>query len=193
MGIHVLVPGFALLLTAIVLLRTAWRQLRPLRRPRAARSLQDLRAVALSRFPVLAIPRRLLPWLLLALGAMVATVVLLALGVEGEVAALPPTLADVGLLPANPVAAAAVVLLAALGALRLLVSAGLHIGRRRRVTADAVLLISVVALILQRLLGEQTTDALPAAPALAVLMAEGTALALLLGRTWLARARRCGG
>ena len=167
-GVFLLIPGFGMLLTVAALTRTALRQLRQLRRSVAP------------RFPVAAVPRRVLPWLVLTLLAMAVSAALFSASVQGDAGELRPTSTDAGLLPANAVGAAAVVVLAVLGAVRLLVGVGLRIGRRHRVTPDALLLIYVSTLVLQRMMiADCSVDALIAAPAAAVLVAEGGMAVLL--------------
>jgi hypothetical protein len=147
-----------------------------------------LRRRPIERMPNRAMNRRLVPWVVLSLvNMMVAMPVLqLSLAVDGTrpPIELPPTVAQAGLLPASPFAAIPLLLLAGLGGLRLILAVGLRLPRLRRVTPDALLLIYVAVTIAQYAFGEVDTDALVAAPAMAVLLAEGAVgvLLLVLGR-----------
>ena len=121
------------------------------------------------------------------IGSIAMAWLLISAGVDGDSLELPLTRTDAGLLPSNTAAAAALFLLAALGAFRLLLGVGLRIERLRRVTPEALLLIYSAALVAQWSLSDRDTDAIMAAPALAVLIAEGAAMVLLTARGFLFR------
>jgi hypothetical protein len=101
-------------------------------------------------------------------------------------AELVPTASAVGLLPAAPLLRYPLLLLAALGALRLTLRTGQRLGRRGRLGADLLLWLYCAVLLAQRWLRQDGEDALPAAVPLALLLADGSVHAALL----LARRRR---
>lgn len=159
-GIYLIVPALCL---AIAVVQQSAAFLRVLRR---------FRALVL---PFRGFVRRTLPWLMppffaLAVAALVMTV---ARGPERV------TLAQHGLLPAAPLAAIPLIALAVLGGVARLLHVGFRIARRPRIGPEVVLAVFVLALLVHRLRLDAIDDALPAAPALAVLVADGAAIALL--------------
>jgi hypothetical protein len=119
----------------------------------------------------------LVAWLVLELAAV-------------DPAGLPPTVSAVGLLPASPWARLPLLLLAGLGALRLLLRSGRRLGRFGRLGADALLALYCAVMLLQRALRDPLDDALPATVPMAVLLTEGVAYAALLaGGRWLRSGR----
>ncbi len=118
--------------------------------------------------------RRTVPWFAISFVPLACTMWMLQM--VGETA--DPTVTEVGLLPASPWFAWPLVGLAALGAVAWILRLGLTIGRRRRVDADTVLFVFVFALLTQRMQFDPATDALAAAPALAIAVAVGARLAL---------------
>jgi hypothetical protein len=143
------------------------------------RLLRSLRRRSLAVLPLRATSARLWPWVLAAIAAMLAT----ALVVEASVRSpdgLVPSPSAVGLLPAAPLLRYPLLLLAALGGVRLLLRAGQRLGRRGRLGADALVLLYGTVLLLQRGLREGGEDALPAVVPVALLLADGAIYATLL-------------
>ena len=116
---------------------------------------------------------------------MVATTLLLPDGRESL-----PTLGLRGLLGDAAALAIPLLLLAALGATRLLLRIGLSLSRGGRLDARIVLGLAIAAPLVQRIARGAELDALPFAPALAVLVAEGAWLGVLFGAARLGGLRR---
>ncbi len=157
-GIHLLVPA-TLLVAALAL--TTLRLPRLLRR----RSVHEL--------PIRGINRRLLPWGLVFFTTMTAALLTQSIAIEGNSDALQPTLSDVPLLPANAIGSILLIACAVLGAISLMLGVGFRLTRRARVVPDLVLLVAVAAPVLRHVVEQKPFVALPAAPALAVLIGEG--------------------
>ncbi len=135
--------------------------------------------------PFRAVTLRLLPWAIPSFGALVATTLLLPDGRESL-----PTLGLRGLLGDSAALAIPLLLLAALGATRLLLRIGLSLSRGGRLDARIVLGLAIAAPLVQRIARGAELDALPFAPALAVLVAEGAWLGVLFGAARLGGLRR---
>lgn len=163
-GILLLLPGFAMIISAAHLIL---RLLRVFRR--------RLWVVV----PLVAASRRLWPWVFASLAAMMATGMLLdiALLAPDE---LQPRFSALGLLPAAPWLRWPLAALAVVGGLRLLVRVGLRLGRRGRLGAEALLLLYCILMLGQRLLRDTVEDGMPAAASVAVLVAEGLVYVFLL-------------
>ena len=136
-----------------------------------------LRRLPLPSVPVVAMQRRLLPWVLLSVVNLVMALLILDRYVVGEV---DPTVAEGGLLPDSWLAAAPLLVLAALGGGRLLLGVALRFDRSRKVSPDVLILLYVGVLLGQRVLGDRSTDALMAAPAFSILIAEGLSVLLVV-------------
>ncbi|MCB9877062.1 MAG: hypothetical protein H6835_05615 [Planctomycetes bacterium] len=168
------------LLVPVVLLLVVSTQL-------GVRAVRSLRRRGLDGAPVRALNRRLLPWLGLVLASSLLTVVVMngtaAVAAEHVVAAA----RDQGLLVGAGFARLVASALAAVGLGVAVARVGLRFGRRGRVGADLVLFVWC-ALFLVPALREDGRDALPMAPAMAVLLSEGLRAllvgALLLRRRW---------
>lgn len=173
-GFLLLLPGFAMVISAVQLMFRLFRVLR-----------RRLWVVV----PLIAATRRLWPWVFAALAAMIAARMLLdiALLVPEE---LEPRPSSLGLFPAAPWLHWPLVALAVLGGLRLLMRAGLELGRRGRLGAEAVLLLYCLLMLGQRWLRDTDEDGMPAAASVAVLIAEGIVYVFL---RLAARLRRRGG
>lgn len=171
-GVALLAPGVVLTLAALQLL---------------LRSGRIVRRYGVSRWPYAACNRRLLPWIGLALATPVVALLILTAVAPGagedgvaEAVALAAS-SDAGLLPsAGPWrwALAALLLLGGLGGVFRI---GTEFGRRGRVTATVVLWVGV-ALMLASTRQSAAVDVLPAAPAAAVVLAEGALWAVFLVR-----------
>ncbi|MEM7198939.1 MAG: hypothetical protein AAF628_01650 [Planctomycetota bacterium] len=162
-GIYLLVPGFGLLLALAVTLLLGARAVR--RCPGRP-------------VPTVAMQSRVLPWVVLTV---------IVLGAAGGVSsvAMGGTAPFDGvvcerLLPHSAWLQVPLIALAGLGALRLVLAVGAHMGRRARVTPAALLVFYVGALILQRGCGGGDVDALLAAPALSIMVAEGALVTLYM-------------
>lgn len=177
-GILLLVPGGVLLLVVATHL---------------LRGVRLVRRRSIWRLPTAALNRRLLPWVALVGIGLVGMLAVLAIAVEGDPRVLPASRASVGLLPASWLPRAALLVLAAFGALRLLLVVGLRLGRRRRVEPATLLAIWVAVLLMQRALGSDASDALLAAAPLAALVAEGAMLVLLVALGFAVRSPQAAG
>ncbi len=173
-GLYLLVPGFAALLSAGIAFRSGWR---------AARRGKWL------RYPVRALPRRVLPWMLLALGCLALAPIVVLGAVRGDPTALLPSPAPAPLLPGG-VLSIVLVVLAAIGGLRLAIGVGFRLGRAHRVSTAALLLCYVACMLLHWRIAGGQRDALCAAPALAVLVGEGVASVVGQLLAWRYRPRR---
>lgn len=178
-GLALFVPGIVLTLAALQLL---------------VRVVRVGRRSGLLRLPYVACNRRLLPWTALALATPVVALVTMRLA-AGDAAAAPgatvpaplaATASDAGLLPTTGIAHWALLAVLGLGALGGVFRIGAEFGRCGRVTAPIVLWVGV-ALLLAGAWRSPSIDALPAAPAAAVLLAEGTLWVVFLLRRSLRR------
>jgi hypothetical protein len=156
-GVALLLPGVAMLAVAVQL---AVRLLRVL--------LRRLWVVV----PLRAATRRLWPWVLPSISALVASALLLPLAVTVQGAAQ-PAVATGGLLPSAALLRWALALCIGLGFLSLLLRSGLAFGRGGRPGPDLLLLIHCSVLLGQRALRPTEEDALLAAAPAAVFLAEG--------------------
>lgn len=135
-----------------------------------------LRRMPWQRVPVTAMQRRMLPWVALCVVILLATLLTLDRCVTGEPIA---TATAVGLLPATPLGWLPLAVLAGLGGIRLLLGVGLRLDRLRRISPDTLIVIYAGVLLGQRAFGDRSVDALLAAPALAILVAEGARTVLV--------------
>lgn len=172
---YLLVPGAAM---AAILLQASGRMLRTMRRRQWV------------AWPVRALAARLWPWVLASLLAIVATVLLLAEGLELPAQDLPPTPSSAGLLPASPWLHWPLAALAALGGLGFVVRAGIGMQQRGWLTAELLLGLHCAVLLLHHGLGGGDIDALPAAVPVAVLLGNGVVFAVLLVAGRVRRGRR---
>lgn len=163
-GHMLLVPGGALVASAAQVGFRLWRVLRE-------------RHVAV--WPARAAAGRMWPWATSAVATLVLST-LLMLDAVHRPEAIAPTRLEAGLLPSAPWLAWPLLVLAGLGALRLVLRTGQRYGRRGRLAADLVLFVHVVALLLWASTREDGLDALPAAASLALLLADGSVHAFLL-------------
>ncbi len=172
-GIYLVVPGACLLLSILL---TGYRFIR---------SVQRMPAV----IPLIPMFKRVAPWFVIAVFALVIMAAVFAM-VEPNTEL---TTFESGLLPGGGAASVSVLVLAVIGGLYWVYRAGLVMGRWRRLTAEVVLLVFCLTLLMQRRLLPLGAGSLPAAGPLAVLVAEGLVLAMLVIRVQLARrARRAG-
>ncbi len=160
-GIELLVPAGCLLV--IVLLQ-------------GQLLIRVLRRTQMMVLPFRAFTLRLLPWLLIAFLSIMMTALILDISTSADKSSPSPF----GLLPAAWWLAWPTVAVAVLGAVVWGLGVGLEVGRRRRPNAGTVLAIWVLVMLVHRLEFAPGADALPAAPALAVLLAEGARIVLLL-------------
>ncbi len=171
LGVHLLVPAGCLL---IVVVQTGIGYLQVLRRFR------------LLVLPSRAFALRIAPWLCAAFTSLLAGALLLRrIGSPPE-----PTSSAVGLLTGSPWGVVPIVVLAVVGGGVWLFALGLRLGRRRRLAGETVLAVFVIALVVYHIKAGAREDALPSAPALAVLVAEGARVALLFLGAGLNRAAR---
>ncbi len=144
-----------------------WRWIRLVRRQRLDRRL----------LPALA--RRTWPWFgLAALGMASTSLVLFVLSQHGVVKTLPSTSAF-GLLPPFGVHSVFVVLLMGLGATRLVLESGVHLSARRVHPSLVIVLFVALSLMHHFLSGVGVSALLPACAA-AMLIGEGTTMALVM-------------
>lgn len=171
-GVALLAPGVVLTLAALQLL---------------VRGARIVRRRGLGRLPYAACNRRLLPWTALALATPVVALGTMLVSAPGPVpegadgSAWLTAGSDVGLLPSAAPWHLLVWGLLWLGALGGVFRIGTEFGRRGRVTATVVLWVGV-ALMLAGARQSPPVDALPAAPAAAVVLGEGSLWALFLLR-----------
>ncbi len=169
-GICLLVPGGCLLLCILL---TGYRFILAVRR----------RPTVIPLIPLFV---RVAPWFVITVFSLVLMAAVFAVVEPVESV----TRLESGLLPAGSVARIVVLVLAPVGGMFWVFRAGMAMGRWRRLTAEIVLLVYCVALLLQRLSLPPGADALPAAGPLAVCLAEGVVLAMLAVRRGFARSRR---
>jgi len=143
-----------------------------------------LRRVALPRIPLSAMHWRMAPWVALcAVNLVVVSWTLDACLVGGAAPAGTPS----GLLPDRPEAWIPLVCLAAVGGGRLLVGVGIRLDHLRRISPDTVIVIYAAVMLGQRAVGDAAGGALVAAPALAILVAEGARATLMFAASRLLR------
>jgi hypothetical protein len=147
-----------------------------------------LRRHGCSRLPHRALNARLLPWTAIALLSPAVLIAVLAVAVTGPTDTLLATPAGVGLLPAAPFLRMLVGALVAAGAVAAVLRIGLRFGRGGRIGAELVLLVYWALELAAALGAPPDVDRLPAAPALAIVLAEG-ARVLVHGIAWLAVGR----
>jgi hypothetical protein len=164
--------GAALLVPAGCLLLVVALQLQ--------RTLRLFRRFGPVLLPLRAFTARVLPWFAPAFLALVVTAAVLSAVGAPEAT----TWTEAGLVPRSPWLALPIVALALLGFGVSALRVGLRIGRRRTLMAESILLVHVVVMLAQRMRLGPADDALPAAPAMAFLLAEGarTLLGFGLGR-----------
>jgi hypothetical protein len=171
-GVALLAPGVVLTLAALQLL---------------ARSVRIVRRRGIGRLPYAACNRRLLPWTALSLATPLVALGTMLVAAPGPVpegadgSAWLAAGSDIGLLPAAAPWRTLLWALLVLGALGGVFRIGTEFGRRGRVTATVVLWVGV-ALMLAGARQSPPVDALPAAPAAAVVLGEGTLWAVFLLR-----------
>ena len=171
-GVALLAPGVVLTLAALQLL---------------ARGVRIVRRRGLGPLPFAACNRRLLPWTALVLATPVVALGTMLAAAPGpvragdEAGAALAAGSNVGLLPAAAPWHVVVWALLLLGALGGVFRIGTEFGRRGRVTATVVLWVGV-ALMLAGARQSPPVDALPAAPAAAVVLGEGSLWAVFLLR-----------
>jgi hypothetical protein len=173
-GSTVLLPGLVVTLGAVMLL---------------VRSVRVLRRGGVERLPYRAWNRRLLPWTAIALVAPAVVIGVLSLSVTGPIDALLGTPAHVTLLPEPLLLRAPLVGLLLLGAMAAVLRIGLRFGRGGHIGAELVLFVYCALELAAAIGAPPHVDRLPAAPALAVVLAEGGRV-LLNGIAWLAVGRR---
>ncbi|MBL9076499.1 MAG: hypothetical protein JNL08_03280 [Planctomycetes bacterium] len=143
------------------------------------RALRLVHRRGLTALPIRAWNARLVPWTALALVAPAVVIVVLRLAATGETT-VPATPSAVGLLPAGAGWRTGVWALAAVGALAAVLRTGLRFGRGGRFDADLLLLV-YCALELSATIGQPgPVDRLPAAPALAIVLAEGARVVVVV-------------
>lgn len=171
-GVALLAPGVVLTLAALQLL---------------GRGARIVRRRGLGRLPYAACNRRLLPWTGLALATPVVALGTMLVAAPGPVPAGADSTTwltagtEVGLLPSSAPWHLLVWGLLVLGALGGVFRIGSEFGRRGRVTATVVLWVGL-ALMLAGARQSPPVDALPAAPAAAVVLGEGSLWAVFLLR-----------
>jgi hypothetical protein len=163
LGESLLVPGFVLVL--------AWLQA-------VLRGLRYARRRHLARLPLLAVNRRVVPWLLGALLAPACAAMLLGWSLHGAVESVLVVRVSAQLLPTGGLEWIAWSL-AAVGAAVVVFRLGRWLAGSGRPRADVVLMVYVAIVLATFVGGSLDEDPLSAAPALAVLLAEG-AWALLV-------------
>lgn len=173
-GTYLLVPGAALALATgqagLGLLRTARRRRWP-------------------AVPIRAITRRLLPWAMLALMALLFAAWLLAETLPGPTAVIQATPSPAGLLPASWLLRGPLLLLGVLGALSWLLRLGLRLGRSDRLWPEILVAVHTAVLLAHWLLRDAGVDALPAAVPAALLVAEGAVVVFMLTLAYALRRR----
>lgn len=173
-GGGLLLPGFVMSVAALHL---------------GARAVRLLRRNGLLRLPIGAINRRLWPWTLAAVLAPVAGLVLLQRLLGGSVDSLPATPSDAGLLPAALALRWPLQALLGLGTVVAVLRIGLRFGRRGRIGPDLVLLVYCALQWACTAGGGPGIDALPAAPAAAIVLSEGLVATLGAVAWWWLRRR----
>lgn len=162
-GAPVLMPGLVLTLGAAML---------------AVRAVRALRRRGIERLPCRALNARLLPWTALSLAAPALVIAVLSLAAVGAGTAAAGTPSDVGLMPSPWLAGALVWTLLGIGALAAVLRIGLRFGRGGRIGAEVVLLVYCALELTAAAGAPPAADRLPAAPALAIVLAEGVRFAL---------------
>src|SRR5690606_15363473 len=134
--------------------------------------------------PFYASALRLLPWAMLAFLTILMTLLVMRVAHGPQVTSV----SAVGLLPRSPWLRLPLVLLAGVGGVLTVLRTGLELGRRRRLTPSVVLALAALPPLARVLTDHPDADQFAGAPAFALLVAEGAAIALLfagglLGRT----------
>jgi hypothetical protein len=153
-----------------------------------SRALPLRRRFGLFGLPMRAMNRRLWPWTLAALATPAAGLLLLVHTVHVPVDALPATRSEVSLWPAAVWLRLPLQALVGLGALGFVLRVGLRLGRRQRIGPDLVLLCYCSIQLAAAVGAPPGADGLQAAPALAIVGAEG--LFAARGLWWFLRWRR---
>lgn len=153
-----------------------------------ARMLPIVRRKGIWSLPMRSINRRLWPWTVVSLAAPAIGLLLLVNTLHVTVEHLPASQSAVSLLPQAWWGRAPLVVLLTCGAVAAVVRIGLRFGRRGRVGADFVLL-AYGAIHLAGNLGGENRDALPAVPAMAILIGEGVFAAIHAVGWWRLRRR----
>lgn len=163
-GHVLLVPGGALVAAGVQVGFRLWRVLRE-------------RHVAV--WPARAAAGRMWPWAATSVATLAVAALLMhdAVRRPEELAA---SAIDTGLLPVATWVRIPMLALAALGAARLVLRTGQRFGRRGRLASDLLLFVHVAAMTAWAASRGDGLDALPAAPSLALLLADGTVYAFLL-------------
>ena len=162
--VYLLLPS-AMLLLAVLLLGLRFGRL--------------VKRRGLDRFPARSFALRLLPWV----GTAFFTLVfcwMLSSGLGPPGVPQPGTVTETGLLPEATAVRLPLLALACMGAAALVLRTGVDVGRTARLSSASVLLVYVAILLVARLLHGSGADSLPAAPALAVLVAEGIGVLAML-------------
>jgi hypothetical protein len=165
--VYLLLPS-AMLLLAVLLLVLRFSRL--------------VRRRGFDGFPARSFAMRLLPWvgtafLTLVFGWMLSSVL------APSAVPQPGTITQTGLLPEPAVVRLALLVVAGIGGAALVLRTGVAVGRTGRLSPDSVLLVYVAIMLVARWLHGSGADSLPAAPALAVLVAEGIGVLAVLWAT----------
>lgn len=170
-GVYLLIPGTAMILVVLLQL---WA------------CLSCLQRRGMTRWPARAMSARIGPWVLVSFATLFFAAMFLTTEAQGEA----PSTSTTGLLFSSCWLRWPVLLLAGFAASSLLFESGSALGRGRRIRGQEVIFLYAIGLLLHRWqISEEDLDALPAAPALAILLAEGLRVLLYS----LARQRRSGG
>jgi hypothetical protein len=165
-GVYLLIPGA---LMCLVVLLGVWSCLACLRRR------------GLARWPARAMTARIGPWVLVSFATLLCAALFLTEDGQGEAASVSAT----GLLPASPWLRWPMLGLGCMAGINLLFESGLALGRGRRIQGREVLLLYAIGLLLHHWQGSELgRDPLPAAAAMAILLAEGLRIAIY---TWARR------
>jgi hypothetical protein len=154
-----------------------------------ARALPLWRRFGLFGLPMRAINRRLWPWTVAALATPAIGLLLLVHTVHVPVDALPATRTEVSLWPAAGLLRMPLQALVGFGASLFVLRVGLRLGRRARLGPDLVLLVYCSIQLAAGLTAAAGVDGLQAAPALAIVAAEGLFAVRGLAMYWWGRTR----
>jgi hypothetical protein len=155
----------------------------------ALRAVRIVRRGGWLRLPVRAINQRLLPWTCMALAAPAAALAMLSQALRGPADAVAATTGAGGVLPTGA-GGVVVGVLAAVGALVAVVQVGGSLRRGGHITGALVLFAAAAVAFAARVQVPADRDALPLAPAIAVLTAEGVYALLAIGWRALGERRR---
>jgi hypothetical protein len=172
-GAPVLLPGL------VVTLGAAWL---------GVRALRVARRTGLERLPCRALNGRLLPWTALALVVPAVAILELEALISAPIEDLPATRSQAALLPGTGWLRGAAWTLLGGGAVAAVLRVGLRLGRGGRIGAEVVLLVYGALGLAAAWGAPPGADPLPAAPALAIVLAEGLRL-VLTGMAWFAHGR----